>query len=117
MLAALAPRDPEHSELFQTGQWPEIRDQIENHNLRFPPLERYFSAIEEQGILFFNATWTHTREEDVGAQLDLWRPLGTESSPWYSRSGPKTRKSGVSGRLPLYACRMAFLTQPVATNW
>lgn len=72
ILAALATREG-HMGLFQAGQWPEIRRQIQFEGLALPALADYFDALAGRGVLFVNAAWTYTRLEDISVHLDLWR--------------------------------------------
>ena len=71
-LAALATREG-HEGLFQAGQWPEIRRQIQFESLAFPALADYFNALAGRGVLFVNSAWTYTRPEDILVHLDLWK--------------------------------------------
>lgn len=75
MLAALAARDGENKISFEANQWDKIRKEIEEGKIKFPPLDQHFDALENQGVLFLNGAWTHTREQDVEFHIGLWDPI------------------------------------------
>lgn len=74
ILAAIATQEG-NTELFRAGSWPVVRRLIQSDHLTLPALGSYFDALVEQGVLFVNTAWTHTKPSDLGAHLSLWKPV------------------------------------------
>jgi uracil-DNA glycosylase len=71
MLSAWATQDGQ-AEQFRRGGWPDL---IRTPGFALPAPTAYFDALSEQGVLFVNAAWTHTKTSEVNAHLTLWQPI------------------------------------------
>lgn len=71
MLAAWATQANQEA-LFRAGGWPEL---TQMRAFRLPPQSSYFDYLAENGVLFVNAAWTHTKDGDIKHHLNLWQPV------------------------------------------
>ncbi len=74
LLAALATHG-DRAAFFRSGSWPDVRSLIQQEDLDFPELGHYFNTLAEQGVLFINATWTHSQDEHLSVHRNLWKPV------------------------------------------
>jgi uracil DNA glycosylase len=55
--------------------WDELCDGPLNDPAARAAMSRFFDHLADRGVLFVNATWTRTNENDMPAHEGLWRPV------------------------------------------